>query len=58
MRAPTPDNGNTFEAATKVTYAVVSHADGQRHTSLHGIGVKWQFNLSRAPWWGGALKDH
>ena len=48
------DNGKTFEAACKVIRAVVSHPDVQAY--LTGLGVKWTFNLPRAPWWGGVFE--
>ena len=44
------DNGKTFEAACKVIRTIVSHPDVQAY--LTGLGVKWIFNLPRAPWWG------
>lgn len=30
--------------------------DEQFHKFLANSAIKWQFNLSRAPWWGGQLK--
>ena len=45
------DNGKTFKAAAKAIQAVVSHEDVRRY--LSGIGVKWVFNIPKAPWWGG-----
>ena len=48
------DNGKTFEAACKAIHAIVSHPDVQ--TYLTGLGVKWIFNLPRAPWWGGVFE--
>ena len=48
------DNGKTFEAACKAIHAIISHPDVQ--TYLTGLGVKWIFNLPRAPWWGGVFE--
>ena len=44
------DNGKTFKAAAKAIHAVVAHADVQKY--LSGVGVKWVFNVLKAPWWG------
>ena len=45
------DNGKTFKAAAKTIKAVLSHEDVERYFS--GLGVKWVFNDTKAPWWGG-----
>ena len=48
------DNGKTFVAASKEIKAIVNHPDVQSY--LSGLGVKWIFNLPRAPWWGGVFE--
>ncbi len=45
------DNGKTFKAAAKAIRTLVNHEGVQDH--LRGLGVKWIFNIPRAPWWGG-----
>ena len=45
------DNGSTFKAAEKWLNKV--QQDQRFHDLLAGLTIKWQFNLSRAPWWGG-----
>ena len=48
------DNGKTFVAAAKWLSAA------QRNESLQNLlaekEIQWQFNLSRAPWWGGQFE--
>ena len=48
------DNGKTFKAASK--YLDTMFKDGLVHDHLTGLGVSWQFNVERAPWWGGAFE--
>ena len=48
------DNGRTFAAAAKWLKAVM--ADDKVHDLLSRKGIQWQFNLSRAPWWGGQFE--
>ena len=48
------DNGKTFKAAASFVKAVFKDATVQEH--LAGQGVKWKFNIERAPWWGGAFE--
>jgi hypothetical protein len=48
------DNGKTFKAASK--YLETVFKDGLVQEHLTGLGVTWQFNVERAPWWGGAFK--
>lgn len=48
------DNGKTFKAAAKYLDAVFKDGSVQEH--LTGIGITWQFNVERAPWWGGAFE--
>ena len=44
------DNGRTFIGATKWVKAVMK--DERLHNYLSVNRIKWQFNLSRAPWCG------
>ena len=48
------DNGKTFTAAAKVIESVVCHGDVQQY--LCDLGVQWEFNLPKAPWWGGVFE--
>ena len=48
------DNGKTFKAATKTILAVLSHKDVERY--FFGLGVKWVFNIPKAPWRGGIFE--
>ena len=48
------DNGKTFKAAAKVVESIVDQPEVKLHLSQ--IGVKWCFNLERAPWWGGVFE--
>ena len=48
------DNGKTFKAAAKVIQSILSHEDVRQY--LSGLGVKWIFNLPKAPWWGGVFE--
>ena len=48
------DNGKTFKAAARLIRLIVGHKDVQRY--LSGLGVKWIFNLPKAPWWGGLFE--
>ena len=48
------DNGKTFKAAAKVFQSIVSSEDVQQHIS--GLGIRWTFNLPKAPWWGGIFE--
>ena len=48
------DNGKTFKAAARIIKSVVMHSEVQKH--LEGLGVKWIFNLPKAPWWGGMFE--
>ncbi len=48
------DNGKTFKAAARILHSIVSHGDVQRY--ITGLGIKWVFNLPKAPWWGGVFK--
>ena len=48
------DNGRTFVAAAKWLRAVIK--DERVCNLLVTEGIQWQFNLSRAPWWGGQFE--
>lgn len=45
------DNGKSFKSASKTLKSLFSSAAVRRH--LTNKGVRWTFNLERAPWWGG-----
>ena len=48
------DNFQTFVAAAKwIKRALRSE---EIHDFLANQNIKWQFNLSRAPWWGGQFE--
>ena len=44
------DNGKTFKGAAKI----ITHPNVRTHTS--SLGIKWDFNLPKAPWWGGLFE--
>lgn len=48
------DNGGTFIGAAKWVRAVAKDEKLQNYLSINQ--VRWQFNLSRAPWWGGQFE--
>ena len=48
------DNGQTFVAAAKWLKKV--QKDERFHSFLSDQSIIWQFNLSRAPWWGGQFE--
>ena len=48
------DNGKTFVAAASWMKKVVRNEKLQGYLSEHG--VRWQFNLSKASWWGGMFE--
>ena len=48
------DNGRTFVGAARWMRAVAQDERIQNYLSVHQI--RWQFNLSRAPWWGGQFE--
>ena len=45
----------TFKAAAKVIESMLNHPDVKDH--LLNLKVEWNFNLEKAPWWGGLLSD-
>ena len=48
------DNGSTFVAAAKWLKKV--RKDEELNEFLCNQSISWQFNLSRAPWWGGQFE--
>ncbi len=48
------DNGSTFKATEKWLRQV--QKDERLNDYLANLSIKWQFNLSRAPWWGGQFE--
>ena len=48
------DNGSTFTAAARWIKLVKQDERLQDYLSRNGI--TWQFNISRAPWWGGQFE--
>ena len=48
------DNGKTFVAAAKWLKQIMK--DERLHDWLARHEIKWQFNTSRAPWWGGQFE--
>ena len=48
------DNGRTFVGAAQWIKQVMQDEKFQNFLAYQGI--KWQFNLSRAPWWGGQFE--
>ena len=48
------DNGKTFMAAASWLKRVRN--DKKLNDYLAKLGIKWMFNLSRAPWWGGQFE--
>ena len=49
------DNAKTFKAAADWVKAIIKSERFQDYLSESCIS-KWQFNLSRAPWWGGQFE--
>ena len=48
------DNFSTFVKASKWIKKVLK--DERLHDYLASTSIKWQFNLSKAPWWGGQFE--
>ena len=48
------DNGRTFVGAAKLLRTIM--ADEKLQDYLAHLGIRWKFNLSRAPWWGGQFE--
>jgi hypothetical protein len=48
------DNGSTFQATAKWIRRI--EKDKRLNAHLADLAIRWQFNLSRAPWWGGQFE--
>ena len=48
------DNAKTFKAAAKAIETMLSHEDLKDH--LMNLRIDWNFNLEKAPWWGGLFE--
>ena len=48
------DNGSTFKAAAK--WLKTAQTSEKFNDYLAQYSIQWQFNLSRAPWWGGQFE--
>ena len=48
------DNDRTFVGAAKWLRNVIQ--DERLHDFLAQLNIKWQFNLTKAPWWGGQFE--
>ena len=48
------DNAKTFKGAAKSLKAVCDHPDMRNY--LSNSGIEWNFNLEKAPWWGGLFE--
>ena len=48
------DNGRTFVGAAKWLRNVMQ--DERLHDFLAKLNIKWHFNLTKAPWWGGQFE--
>ena len=48
------DNAKTFKAAAKAIATMLKEEDVKNYLSQ--VGIKWTFNLEKAPWWGGIFE--
>jgi hypothetical protein len=48
------DNGSTFKAADRILTSIWKHPSVRNHIMENRI--TWQFNVERAPWWGGVFE--
>ena len=48
------DNGKTFKSAAKLIKQVLERPESMKYLSQ--LRIEWQFNLERAPWWGGIFE--
>ena len=48
------DNGKMFKGAAKAIRTIMSNQEVKKY--LAAINVQWQFNVERAPWWGGMFE--
>ena len=51
---PRSFNAKTFKSAAKVLKTICDHPDVRSYLSL--AGIDWNFNLEKAPWWGGLFE--
>ena len=50
------DNGKTFKSAAKLIRQILESPESRRYNVLLPVHIEWQFNLERAPWWGGIFE--
>ena len=48
------DNAKTFKAAEKWILKIINHPEVRSH--MLDKRISWQFNVERAPWWGGVFE--
>ena len=48
------ENSKTFKSTAKTLTAIIKHPATQHY--LAGVRIEWQFNLEKAPWWGGLFE--
>ena len=48
------DNAKTFKATVKEIATMLKEEDVKNY--LSHVGIKWTFNLEKAPWWGGIFE--
>lgn len=48
------DNSKTLKSMAKTLTAIIKHPATQHY--LAGVRIEWQFNLKKAPWWGGLFE--
>lgn len=48
------DNGRTFKSASKIITQMIQSSETKEY--FDDLHVEWQFNLERAPWWGGIFE--
>ena len=48
------DNGKTFKLASRLIKQLPNSSVAERYFSQ--LRVEWQFNLEKAPWWGGIFE--
>ena len=48
------NNGKTFKSASKLIKQILESPEAQKYISQ--FNVEWQFNLGKAPWWGGIFE--
>lgn len=48
------DNAKTFKSASKIIQEIAEDAEVRKYFTH--AGIKWEFNLEKAPWWGGIFE--